>query len=235
MVQSHCKIKGSLSLPPIGGFITNIALSRKVRARKPAPPPGAPSSPCSGLAGLQFLQYREGVRTLVRSRLFGRLGLPFGRHLGIGDWELQLELNKRAFALEFVQRARFLAAYPTSMTADQFVTKLEQNVGGALSASEKAALIALLGSTPADSEKRAQVVRTVADDADLRQAEFNRAFVLTQYYGYLRRNPDDPPDTNFGGWKFWLDKLNQFNGNFIQAEMVKAFISSIEYRERFGP
>ncbi|HET6891147.1 MAG TPA: Calx-beta domain-containing protein [Pyrinomonadaceae bacterium] len=157
-----------------------------------------------------------------------------GVQVGIGDWEQQLETNKRAYALEFVQRARFLAAYPTSMTAEEFVTKLEQNVGGALSSSEKAALIALLGSTPADPEKRAQVVRGVADDADLRQAEFNRAFVLMQYYGYLRRNPDDPPDTNFGGWKFWLDKLNQFNGNFINAEMVKAFISSLEYRNRFG-
>ena len=157
-----------------------------------------------------------------------------GVQVGIGDWELQLELNKRAYALEFVQRARFLAAYPVSMTAEEFVTKLEQNVSGALSSSEKAALIALLGSTPADPEKRAQVVRGVAEDADLRQAELNRAFVLMQYYGYLRRNPDDSPDTNFGGWKFWLDKLNQFNGNFVQAEMVKAFISSIEYRARFG-
>jgi hypothetical protein len=50
----------------------------------------------------------------------------------------------------------------------------------------------------------------------------------------LRRNPDDPQDTNFAGWKFWLDKLNQFDGNFIGAEMVKAFISSDEYRKRFG-
>jgi hypothetical protein len=30
-------------------------------------------------------------------------------------------------------------------------------------------------------------------------------------------------------------KLNQFNGDFLQAEMVKAFLSSIEYRGRFGP
>ena len=37
------------------------------------------------------------------------------------------------------------------------------------------------------------------------------------------------------GYSFWLNKLNQFNGNFIQAEMVKAFISSLEYRQRFGP
>jgi hypothetical protein len=50
----------------------------------------------------------------------------------------------------------------------------------------------------------------------------------------LRRNPDDAPDTNFGGWQFWLDKLNQFNGNFINAEMVKAFLVSGEHRQRFG-
>ncbi len=60
------------------------------------------------------------------------------------------------------------------------------------------------------------------------------ALLLMQYYGYLRRNPDDPQDTDFRGWEFWLNKLNQFNGNFVAAEMVKAFIVSIEYRQRFG-
>jgi hypothetical protein len=49
-----------------------------------------------------------------------------------------------------------------------------------------------------------------------------------QYFGYLRRNPDE------SGFNFWLGKLNQFNGDFIKAEMVKAFISSDEYRRRFG-
>jgi hypothetical protein len=43
------------------------------------------------------------------------------------------------------------------------------------------------------------------------------------------------PDTDYTGYDFWLTKLNQFNGNFINAEMVKAFLSSIEYRQRFGP
>jgi hypothetical protein len=33
----------------------------------------------------------------------------------------------------------------------------------------------------------------------------------------------------------WLQKLNQFNGNYLDAEMVKAFINSDEYRHRFGP
>jgi hypothetical protein len=52
---------------------------------------------------------------------------------------------------------------------------------------------------------------------------------------YLRRNPDDPPDNDLSGYNFWLNKLNQFNGNFVEAEMVKAFITSPEYRQRFGP
>ena len=55
-----------------------------------------------------------------------------------------------------------------------------------------------------------------------------------QYFGYLRRNPDDAPDNNLSGFNFWLGKLNQFGGNFVEAEMVKAFIQSGEYRRRFG-
>ncbi len=75
---------------------------------------------------------------------------------------------------------------------------------------------------------RAQVFRIVAEADELRLAEFRRAFVLMQYFGYLRRDPDA------AGYNFWLGKLNEFNGDYIRAEMVKAFISSIEYRQRFG-
>jgi hypothetical protein len=54
------------------------------------------------------------------------------------------------------------------------------------------------------------------------------AFVLMQYLGYLHRNPNDAPEPglNFDGYNFWLTKLDQFNGNFTDAEMVKAFITS---------
>jgi hypothetical protein len=65
--------------------------------------------------------------------------------------------------------------------------------------------------------------------------EFNRAFVLMQYFGYLRRDSNDTPDSDYTGYDFWLTKLIQFNGNFTNAEMVKAFILSGEYRHRFGP
>ena len=59
--------------------------------------------------------------------------------------------------------------------------------------------------------------------------------MLVQYFGYLRRNANDPPDADYAGYEFWLNKLNFFNGNYINAEMVKSFITSGEYRQRFGP
>ena len=65
-------------------------------------------------------------------------------------------------------------------------------------------------------------------------AEYNAAFVETQSFGYLRRNPQDPPDNNLNGYNFWLNKLNEFGGDFRRAEMVKAFLVSGEYRQRFG-
>jgi hypothetical protein len=76
---------------------------------------------------------------------------------------------------------------------------------------------------------RAQVLRQVAESEEFALNEFNRAFVTMEYFGYLRRDPDQ------SGFNFWLNKLNAFNGNFINAEMVKAFITSSEYRQRFGP
>jgi len=58
--------------------------------------------------------------------------------------------------------------------------------------------------------------------------------VLAEYYGYLRRNPTDAPDFSDAGYQFWFNKLNAFNGNYIDSEMVKAFITSSEYRQRLG-
>jgi hypothetical protein len=157
-----------------------------------------------------------------------------GVQVNVGNWQQQLEANKAAYALTFVQRERFLAAYPLSMTAAQFVDRLNLNAGGVLSQSQRDQLVAQLTSAPDQTTGRASALRQVAENGVLRQRELNRAFVLMQYYGYMRRNPDDPQDTDFRGWKFWLDKLNQFNGNAVAAEMVKAFITSLEYKGRFG-
>ena len=91
--------------------------------------------------------------------------------------------------------------------------------------------------TTADVSARAGALRRVAENSTLAQQEFNRAFVLMQYFGYLRRNPNESPEPglNYDGYNFWLTKLNSFNGDFASADMVKAFLISTEYRQRFGP
>jgi hypothetical protein len=156
--------------------------------------------------------------------------------VGVGNWQQQLEDNKNAFALEFVGRQRFAAAFPTTQTPAQFVDALFANAGITPSATDRGIAIGEFGSATdtANSPARAKALRDVAENASFSSAESNRAFVLMQYFGYLRRNPDDLPDRDFTGYDFWLQKLNQFHGNFVQAEMVKAFITSIEYRGRFG-
>jgi hypothetical protein len=152
-------------------------------------------------------------------------------------WEQALANNQQAYALEFVQTPRFIGAFPATMTPDQFVDRLSQNAGGVLSATERTTAINLFGGGPDSSNPnaRAQAVRQVAEDNDLYNAEFNRAFVLAEYFGYLQRNPNGAPDSDYTGYDFWFSKLNQFNGNYVNAEMVKAFINSGEYRQRVGP
>ena len=73
------------------------------------------------------------------------------------------------------------------------------------------------------------MLRKIAESQQFSDTEFNRAFVLMEYFGYLRRDPDQ------AGFNFWFNKLNTFQGNFINSDMVKAFITSAEYRQRFGP
>jgi len=150
---------------------------------------------------------------------------------GQPGWELAIETNKRVFAAEFVSRSRFVLSYPASLTPAQFIDALNANAGSVLSQSERDGLASDLAS---GTKTRPQLLLSVADNDLLRRQEFNRAFVLLLYFGYLRRNPDEVPDTDFSGYDFWLRKLNQFGGNFIEAGMVKAFVTSDEYKRRFA-
>jgi uncharacterized repeat protein (TIGR01451 family) len=176
---------------------------------------------------------------VVRLREFLRDTQQIGQGVVVGStgWDQLLETNKQAFVTAFVSRQRFTNAFPLALNAQQFVTQLDQNAGQVLTDTDKAQLMGIFGGPSAatsDPAKRALVLRQVAETSVLQQREFNRAFVLMQFFGYLRRNPDDAQDTDYTGFDFWLTKLNQFNGDFIQAEMVKAFITSAEYRQRFG-
>jgi hypothetical protein len=117
-----------------------------------------------------------------------------------------------------------------------FVNALSSNAGNVLSSSDRATAINQFGgaSDTSNTSARALVVRQVTDNQNLSNAESNRAFVLMQYYGYLRRDPNAGQATDYTGYDFWLQKLNFYNGDYNQAQMVLAFISSIEYRQRFG-
>jgi hypothetical protein len=157
--------------------------------------------------------------------------------VGVGNWTAQLEANKVAFTQDFVTRTRFTTAYPTTMTPAQFVDALFQKAVVVPTSAERDSIIAEFGGagTSTDTFARARALRRVAENTVLKQQETSKAFVLMQYFGYLRRDPNGAPDTDHTGYDFWLTKLNAFGGNYVNAQMVEAFIVSGEYRNRFGP
>ena len=153
---------------------------------------------------------------------FDRQGLQRNYVFGAPGAAQQLEANKQAYFNELIGRPEFVTRYG-GMTNSQYVDALISNAGVAFTERD-----AWVNGLNGGTETRGTVLRKVAEKATFKQAEFNRIFVLMQYFGYLKRDPDAP------GYNFWLNKLNSFNGNFIQAEMVKAFLASLEYRTRFN-
>ena len=151
--------------------------------------------------------------------------------VGNAGWQQVLEANTVAFTDDFVYRPEFLANYPETLSAAAYVDKLQVQAGKVLTFDE---FFRLANGLMAGLETRGSVLRKIAESQKFSDAEFNRAFVLMQYFGYLRRDPHTAPDSDLSGYNFCLNKLNQFDGNYIDAEMIKAFITSFEYRQRFA-
>jgi hypothetical protein len=141
------------------------------------------------------------------------------------------------FANAFVQRSAFVSKYPTSLDGPGFVaavlSTIKNDIGPDLT-SQSGALINLY-----DSGGRGAVMYRLADDnlqtnpIDNRafiDAEYNRAFVTTQYFGYLRR------DADIGGFLFWLGQVNSAPLRDVtkQHSMVCSFITSAEFQQRFS-
>ncbi|HXD32898.1 MAG TPA: Calx-beta domain-containing protein [Pyrinomonadaceae bacterium] len=140
-------------------------------------------------------------------------------------------------ANNFVQRPAFLLRYPASFDGPTFVdailATLANDIGANLS-SQRQALLTLF-----NQGGRGAVLYRLADDnvqtnpIDNRafiDTEYNRAFVITQYFGYLRRNPD------IAGFVFWLGQVNGAPLRDVpkQHSMVCSFITSAEYQQRFS-
>jgi hypothetical protein len=181
------------------------------------------------------MAHRSSDPVIMRYREFLHDTQEIGNGVIDGEegWQKKLEENTDAFVKEFVARREMELFYPPEMTPAEFVDTLNTNAGGVLSQEERDALVAAMID---GTETRATVLRRVAENDEFSRAQTNSAFVMMQYFGYLRRNPNDPPQTHFdfSGYNFWLGKLESFGGDFRQAEMVKAFITSSEYRERFA-
>ena len=160
-------------------------------------------------------------------------GIANGVVVGVGEWEKQLSDNKTAYARAFVQRSDFVSKYPTSLAAGAYVDALFATAEVTPTSNERNAAVTAFGA--GGTTGRGDALRSVAESASLDQKETNKAFVLLQYFGYLKRNPDDAPEAklNFDGYNFWLGKLNENGGDFVKAQMVKAFLDSTEYRQRF--
>lgn len=137
-----------------------------------------------------------------------------------------LDASKQIFADAWVQRPDFLQKYPTSLDGPGFIDALLQTVlqnSGVNLSSQRQSLIDDYNA----NHSRARITRLVADNPTFAQSEYNASFVLTQYFGYLRRDPDP------NGFAFWLNILNNREPNNYRG-MVCSFITSDEFQRRFG-
>jgi len=149
--------------------------------------------------------------------------------VGSGDpWALRLGGNKDLYTQRFFNRAEFQARY-NGLTNAQYVDKLFETEEITPTPAERTELIDSLDncSFTIGCPTRWSVLRKIVEHAGFDRKVINEAFVTMEYFAYLRRDPDPQ------GFQFWLTKLNQFNGNFVDAEMVKAFLLSGEFRNRF--
>jgi hypothetical protein len=141
-----------------------------------------------------------------------------------------LESDKTAFADLFVQRDEFTQKYPLTMPGEAFVDAFlhsaQQSSRVDLS-STRADLLNLYNSGANANESRRLVVRNVAEGSAFKQAQYNSAFVVMEYFGYLGRDPDR------NGYDFWLNVLNDGDHNNYRG-MVCSFLTSAEYQLRFS-
>jgi hypothetical protein len=141
---------------------------------------------------------------------------------------LQLPASTLDFANLFVARPAFKAAYPDSLTPSEFVNQLFTTAGLMNNSPERQQQINTLANALLTlSETRAQVLLDVIEIQEFKEREYNPSFVSMEYFGYLRRDPEED------GYAFWLNVLNNREPNNYRG-MICSFITSIEYQQRFS-
>jgi hypothetical protein len=161
--------------------------------------------------------------------------------VGQGNWQGQLAANKVSYLQNVVSRSGFTsqAQFAPGVSASTFVNGLFTNAGVTNPpAADVNAAIAAYGS--GDTVGRAAAMQSVIESGTGYNSMYNSSFVIMEYFGYLRRDPDQ------SGFNFWLTKVNSVSlpnedmrddnqalSRVQRAEMVRAFIESTEYRGRF--
>jgi uncharacterized repeat protein (TIGR01451 family) len=134
----------------------------------------------------------------------------------------ELEANKVAFVNEFMNRQEFRNIYdPTIGDPTSYVDKLLQTVGLPNHPARNAWISGLSNNTLT----RAQVLRQLVESTEVYTKFYNQAFIVMQYFGFLRRDPD-------AAYQGWIDLLNHTNDYRV---ITNGFINSPEYPLRFGP
>lgn len=138
------------------------------------------------------------------------------------DQQSRLDANLVELAHEWVRRPAFRARYD-AMNDEEFLDRLVANAGLSLSSVDRAGLLRAAG------PDRGSILIAIANRADFAHGEEKRSLVLLHYFGYLRRNPDDPPDGDLRGFNFWLKEIER-SGEI--ERLPRAFMHSIEYAAR---
>jgi hypothetical protein len=132
----------------------------------------------------------------------------------------QQEANKALFAEDFLTRGEFRDRYDRFTDPADYVNALLNTAGIILPGRDT-----LIDSLRKGQMTRAQVLRAISESAEVRAKFFTEAFVVMQYFGYLRRDPD-------ALYLEWIKIMNQDSGAY--RGMIGGFLNSKEYRERFG-
>ncbi|HEY0003167.1 MAG TPA: SBBP repeat-containing protein [Pyrinomonadaceae bacterium] len=180
---------------------------------------------------MEFQDRGSVIHYLYRAGLGRRpMYLEFSRDRSFLPAGGNLAVDLQTLATDFVQRAEFTGKYAPGLLRDQFVDALLQNVqqtSGLDLTSRRSELLAEYDAGGNQTQSRARVLLKLIGYAEYKEVEYNGAFVLSQYFGYLRRDPDE------GGYLFWLNVLNNKVPDNYRA-LVCAFITSAEYQSRFS-
>ncbi|HYE15983.1 MAG TPA: hypothetical protein VD968_16195 [Pyrinomonadaceae bacterium] len=183
-------------------------------------------------------QYQEASQTLFRLHVAATGRLPryaeflndlkavgSGVIAGFEEDDRRLEANMRELAESLTRRPDFREAF-AGLDEAQFVDRLLANAGLQTGDAERAALVEALRS---GAVTRGGALLKVAEDPRFVERERNRSLVVLHYFGYFRRNPDDPPDTGMFGVNFWVEDLERNNN---PSKLSAAFMNSIEYQQK---